>query len=74
LSIDPGKVQLILNNTFRTIQKLTNMGDQPIVLTAPIVRLYFKRLTEQMTRDIIVLSYNELEPSIEIHSVGVVGL
>ncbi len=74
LSIDPSKVQAILNNTFKAIQKLTNMGDQPIVLTAPIVRLYFKRLTEQMTRDIIVLSYNELEPSIEIHSIGVVGI
>ncbi|NLV88041.1 MAG: flagellar biosynthesis protein FlhA [Tissierellia bacterium] len=74
LSIDPGKVQTILNNTFKAIQKLTNIGDQPIILTAPIVRLYFKRLTEQMTRDIIVLSYNELEPSIEIQSIGVVGI
>lgn len=74
LSIDPNKVQTILNNTLKAVQRLTNMGDQPIVLTAPIVRLYFKRLTEQMTRDIIVLSYNELEPSVEIHSVGVVGI
>ena len=61
-----------LNNTLKASSKLTNIGDQPIILTAPIVRLYFKRLTEQMTRDLIVLSYNEMEPSIEIQSVGVV--
>jgi flagellar biosynthesis protein FlhA len=72
LSIDPNKAQLILNNTFKAIQKLTSIGEQPIILTAPIVRLYFKKLTEQMTRDIIVISYNELESSVEVQSVGVV--
>lgn len=72
LSIDPNKAQLILNNTFKAIQKLTSIGEQPIILTAPIVRLYFKKLTEQMTRDIVVISYNELESSVEVQSVGVV--
>ncbi|MBU5426548.1 flagellar biosynthesis protein FlhA [Tissierella pigra] len=72
LSIDPSKVQLILNNTLKIIQKLTSIGEQPIILTAPIVRIYFKKLTEQMTRDIIVISYNELESSVEVQSVGVV--
>lgn len=74
LSIEPNKAQTILNNTFKTIQNLTSIGEQPIVLTAPIVRLYFKKLTEQMTRDIIVISYNELESSVEVQSVGVVGI
>ncbi len=74
LSIEPNKAQVVLNNTFKTIQKLTSIGEQPIVLTAPIVRLYFKRLTEQMTRDIIVLSYNEIEPSVEVQSVGMVNI
>lgn len=74
LSIEPNQVQLILNNTFKTIQKLTSIGEQPIVLTAPIVRLYFKKLTEQMTKDIIVISYNEIESNVEVQSVGVVGI
>lgn len=74
LSIEPNKVQVLLNNTFKTMQKLTSIGEQPIVLTTPIVRLYFKKLTEQMTRDIVVISYNELEPTVEVQSVGVVGI
>jgi flagellar biosynthesis protein FlhA len=74
LSLEPNTAQRILNNTLRTVQKLTSIGEQPIILTAPIVRLYFKRLTEQLTRDLIVLSYNEIEPSVEVQSVGMVNL
>ncbi|QQY80720.1 flagellar biosynthesis protein FlhA [Keratinibaculum paraultunense] len=74
LSLEPNTAQRILNNTLKAAQKLTNIGEQPIILTAPIVRFYFKRLTEQVTRDLIVLSYNEIEPSVEIQSVGMVSL
>lgn len=74
LSIEPNVAQKILNNTLKSVQKLTTIGEQPIILTAPIVRLYFKRLTEQLTRDLIVLSYNEIEPSVEVQSVGMVSI
>lgn len=74
LSLEPNTAQKILNNTLKTVKKLTNIGEQPVILTAPIVRLYFKRLTEQLTRDLIVLSYNEIDPSVEVQSVGVVNL
>lgn len=74
LSLEPNIAQKILNNTLKAAQKLTAIGEQPIILTAPIVRLYFKRLTEQITRDLIVLSYNEIEPSVEVQSVGMVNI
>lgn len=74
LSIEPNKVQIILNNTLKSVQKLTSIGEQPIILTAPIVRFYFKRMTEQITRDLVVLSYNEIEPSVEVQSLGMVSL
>ncbi len=74
LALEPNVAQGILNNTFKTVQKLTTIGEQPIILTAPIVRLYFKRLTEQLTRDLIVLSYNEIEPTVEVQSVGMVSI
>ena len=45
-----------------------------MVLTAPIVRLYFTKMTEQMTKDIIVISYNEIDSNVEVQSVGVVGI
>lgn len=72
LSLEPTTVQKILNNVSKNIERLTSTGEQPIILTAPIVRIYLKRLTEQFTNDLIILSYNEIIPSIEIQSLGMV--
>ena len=74
LSLEPNTAQKILNNTLKAVRKLTNIGEQPIVLTAAIVRLYFKRLTEQLTRDLIVLAYNEIDPAVEVKTVEVVSM
>ncbi len=74
VAMDPDSVQKVLSNALKEIQKLTSIGEQPIVLTAPIVRLYFKRMTEQLTRDMIVLSYNEIEPTVEVQSLGVISI
>lgn len=74
LSLEPMESQAIINSLAVQIQTLLSMGEQPVVLTAPIVRLYFKRLTEQYIPDLVVLSYNELESNIEVKSVGMVTL
>lgn len=72
LSLDPMTTQTLLSNLAVQVQKLLSLGEQPIVLTAPIVRFYFKKLTETQIPDLIVLSYNEIEPDVEIQSAGMV--
>lgn len=74
LSIDPNQAQRILNNLLKEVKKLTDLGEQPIILASPVVRLYFKRLTEQVSPGLVVLSYNELDPSVEVQSVGMVSI
>lgn len=74
LSMEPNTAQKVLSSTLKSVKNLTSIGEQPIILTAPIVRLYFKRLTEQVTRDLVVLSYNEIEPSVEVQSLGMVNI
>jgi flagellar biosynthesis protein FlhA len=74
LSLDPVSSQSVLNNIAVQIQNLLQIGEQPIIVTAPIVRFYLKRLTDQYIPDLIVLSYNEIEADIDIQSVGVVTL
>ncbi|EOC99723.1 flagellar biosynthesis protein FlhA [Caldisalinibacter kiritimatiensis] len=74
LSMPPDRVQSILSSLSENVEKFTSIGEQPIVLTAPIVRIYFKRLTEQIAKDLVVLSYNEIEPNIEVQSVGMVKI
>ena len=74
LALDPQITQLIFDNVSREVTKLTAIGQQPIILTSPIVRTYFKKLTEQISPDLIILSYNELDPATEVQSVGMVSL
>jgi len=74
MSLAPDVSQALLNNLAVQIQNLLSLGEQPIVVTAPIVRFYFKRLTEQMIPDLIVLSYNEIEPDVQVQSVGMVTI
>ena len=54
------------------LKKLEDMGKNPIVITSPIVRMYFKKLAMDYYKDIIVISYNEVESNIELQSVGMV--
>ena len=56
----------------RRLQSLKIWGKTPIVITSPIVRMYFKKLTEDYFKDLIVVSYNEVESNIELQSVGMV--
>jgi flagellar biosynthesis protein FlhA len=56
------------------VAKLENLGKNPIVVTSPIVRMYFKRLTEEYFKDLIVVSYNEIESDVELQSVGMVTI
>ena len=72
LSLDPEKTKAIMKSVENEITKLENLGKNPIVITSPIVRMYFKRLTEDYYKDLIVVSYNEIESYIELQSVGMV--
>lgn len=74
LAMEPDMSNSILNNLSKQLQRLMQMGQQPVILASPVVRLYFKRLTEQMMPGLTVLSYNELDPNIEVQSVGMVNI
>lgn len=72
LTLDPEKTKSIIASVQSEMKKLENLGKNPIVLTSPIVRMYFKRLTEEYYRELIVISYNEVESNVELQSVGMV--
>ncbi len=72
LNLDPEKTKRVMASVGNELQKLENLGKSPIVITSPIVRMYFKRLTEDYYRDLIVVSYNEIESNVELQSVGMV--
>lgn len=72
LTLDPERTKKIMQSLGEQLKKLEDMGKNPIVITSPIVRMYFKKLAMDYYKDIIVISYNEVESNIELQSVGMV--
>ncbi|MFV0464735.1 MAG: flagellar biosynthesis protein FlhA [Lachnospiraceae bacterium] len=72
LTLDPERVKSIIHSVEEEIIKLENLGKSVIIITSPIVRMYFKKLTLDYFKDLIIISYNEVEPNIELQSVGMV--
>lgn len=74
LSLDPSTSQRLINSIATELQNLVSIGEEPILVTAPIIRFYIKQLTEQSLPDLIVLSYNEIENDINLESAGMVKI
>ena len=74
ISLDPATTKEILRSTETELQKLEDKGQAPIIITSPIVRVYFKKMTSEYIKDLIVISYNEIDSDIELKSVGVVTI
>ena len=74
VAIEPSVGQKIFNKLAEETQKVSSLGYQPIILTSPNIRMHFKRLTERVAPNLIVLSYNELDSSIKVQSVGMVKI
>ena len=72
LTLDPAKTRAIMDSVGVETRKLEDLGKMPVVITSPIVRVYFKKLTEDYYKDLVVVSYNEVESNIELQSVGMV--
>lgn len=72
LTLDPDVTQGIINSVQEEVAKLEDLGKNPIVITSPIVRMYFKKLTADYFKDLIVISYNEIDSNVELQSVGMV--
>ena len=72
LNLDPNRSRAIIDSVGKEVRKLEDLGKNPIIITSPIVRMYFKRLTEDYFKDLVVVSYNEVDSNVELQSVGMV--
>jgi flagellar biosynthesis protein FlhA len=72
VALDQQMLGRILESLKKEVSKLTSLGVMPIILTNPFVRMYFKRLVDEVAPDLIVLSYGEIDQAAEVQSVGMV--
>ena len=74
LNLDPERIRQIMEKLGIYIKEFEDTGRVPIVVCSPIVRMYFKKLTEDYYKDLIVVSFNEIESDVELRSIGMVSL
>ncbi len=74
LSMDPQISRKITDELQAQISRVIKSGGQPIFLTSPSIRMYLKQFVDKIIPSVPVLSYTELEPDVEIQSIGVVNI
>lgn len=70
LSLDPQIIQKIVTSLLDQIEKLKEVISIPIILTSPFVRIYFKKLVDQFYPNAVILSFNEIDNSVQIQAIG----
>ncbi|MFP5113084.1 flagellar biosynthesis protein FlhA [Bacillaceae bacterium C204] len=74
LSMDPQTSRRITEVLQEQIDRVVKAGGLPIFLTSPSIRMYLKQFVDKIMPTVPVLAYTELEPTIEIQSIGVVNI
>jgi flagellar biosynthesis protein FlhA len=74
LAMDPETIHKIVTAFQSQYEKVKEVIPSPIVLSSPIVRIYFKRLIDQFVPNVIVLSFNEIDNTVQIQSLGNISL
>lgn len=74
LSIDPELLQSLVSQLIEQINKLKTEINIPIVLTSPFVRGYFRKLLDQFYPKAVVLSFNEIDNSVQIQALGNIAI
>jgi flagellar biosynthesis protein FlhA len=74
MTLSPGEVGRIMEKIGGHIEKMKTKNEMPLIICSPTIRGQLKRLTESTYPDLVVLSYNEIIPGIEIRSSGMVAI
>lgn len=72
LSLQPAEAQNLINNIVEQAKQLLEKGNEPILLTSPMIRRPIKEMVHRTFSNLTVLSFNELESEVELQVQGVV--
>ncbi|GLV12378.1 flagellar biosynthesis protein FlhA [Alicyclobacillus hesperidum] len=74
IGMEPTRSQMVFRKIQEEMTRLQSMGKSPILVVHPRLRLPFRRWISRYIPDLPVLSFSELDPSVQIQSGGVVNL
>ncbi|MBE3555493.1 MAG: FHIPEP family type III secretion protein [Firmicutes bacterium] len=74
LQVDPLQLQRVLQETAMHKESLETQGKRPVFLCQPALRFALARLFERAALRLAVLSYQELEPNVQVERAAVITL
>lgn len=74
LALEPQVIQTIMQATSQQVDKVKELVQNTIVLTSPVVRIYFKKLADQFYPNLTVLSFNEIDSDVQIQALGNIAM
>lgn len=74
LALDQDSIQKIIVSTTTQIDKIKDLVSSPVILTSPIVRVYYKKLIDQFCPNVNVLSFNEIDAHVQIQALGTIEI
>jgi len=70
LNINPELMQKVVGQLVEQITKVKDDVESPIILTSPFIRSYFRKMVDQFYPKAVVLSYSEIESTVQIQAIG----
>lgn len=68
--LPPEMLNGIITRIAALLDKNQKVMEVPVILTSPIVRIYFARIIHQFFPDVVVLSFQEIDQDIQIQALG----
>lgn len=70
LAMAPTKLQEFINSVRLVYDQQAEKGEQPIMLTSPLVRPYVRSIIERFRPATVIMSQNEIHPQAKIRTLG----
>ena len=70
LAMGADMMQQIVSQLGESVKKFAELGQTPVILTSPVIRVYLSRMLSQFFPNLYVLSFNEITTDIQIQALG----
>ncbi|NQU43991.1 flagellar biosynthesis protein FlhA [bacterium] len=74
LALEPALARRIIEAIQGGVEQCSILQTTPVIACLPVIRRQVRRLTEKFFPNLIVLSHNEIAPTAQIESVGIIRL
>jgi len=71
--LPPNIITKLIEDLHRKMEMMTMSGHLPLLICSPSIRKFFKKLVDPYLPDLVVLSFSELTPNLQINSLYTVG-